>query len=56
MPWTNLLVGGGFRLGRGALLDALRASLERLQAPSVDLYQARPPLLAMMRSSRQKDR
>ena len=32
-------MGGGFRLGQRAMLDALRASLERLQSPSVDLYQ-----------------
>ena len=39
VPWTNALMGGGFRLGRGAMLDALRASLLRLQTDSVDLYQ-----------------
>lgn len=39
VPWTNALMGGGFRLGRGALLDALRASLLRLQTDSIDLYQ-----------------
>ena len=43
VPWTNALMGGGFRLGRGAMLDALRASLERLQSPSVDLYQVLIP-------------
>jgi len=37
-------VGGGFRLGRKAMLDALRASLARLGLDSVDLYQAWGPL------------
>ena len=38
-------MGGGFRLGRQAMLDALKASLERLQTPSVDLYQVPMPCL-----------
>ena len=39
VPWTNFLVGGGFRLGKQSLLDALRASLKRLQMDKVPLYQ-----------------
>lgn len=39
VPWTNFLVGGGIRLGRQSLLDALRASLARLQLKTVPLYQ-----------------
>ena len=39
VPWTNALVGGGFRLGRKSLIDALRASLKRLNRQQVDLYQ-----------------
>ena len=39
IPWTNLLVGGGWRWGRQAVIDALRASLARMQADKVDLYQ-----------------
>lgn len=44
VPWTNFLVGGGFRLGKQSLLDALRASLKRLQMDSVPLYQVHFPL------------
>eukprot|EP00171_Calliarthron_tuberculosum_P004332 IDg4332t1 len=36
--WTNVLVGGGLRLGRAAVLEALRASLTRLGVAAVDLY------------------
>ncbi len=36
--WTNFLVGGGFRIGKQAVLDALRASLTRLGVGVVDLY------------------
>ena len=39
VPWTNFLVGGGFRLGKQSLLDALRASLKRLLISRVPLYQ-----------------
>jgi aryl-alcohol dehydrogenase-like predicted oxidoreductase len=39
VPWTNVLIGGGFRLGRQSMLAALRASLERMKVDSVDLYQ-----------------
>ena len=42
IPWTNFLIGGGFRLGRDSVLKALRVSLERLQVSSVPLYQVRP--------------
>ena len=41
VPWTNFLVGGGFRLGKQSLIDALKASLERLQMSKVPLYQVR---------------
>lgn len=44
VPWTNLLVGGGVRLGRGAMLDALRASLARLGVEQLDLWQVHFPL------------
>mmetsp|Transcript_25710 Transcript_25710/g.42241 ORF Transcript_25710/g.42241 Transcript_25710/m.42241 type:complete len:394 (-) Transcript_25710:403-1584(-) len=43
IPWTNLLVGGGFRLGRKNVLEALKASLTRLDVPRVDLYQIHFP-------------
>lgn len=36
--WTNFLVGGGFRIGKQAVLDALRASITRLGVARVDLY------------------
>ncbi|KAK9799430.1 hypothetical protein WJX73_010136 [Symbiochloris irregularis] len=44
VPWTNLLVGGGIRLGKQSLVDALRASLKRLQMQPVPLYQVHFPL------------
>lgn len=39
VPWTNVLIGGGFRLGRQAILKALQASLDRMGLSRVDLYQ-----------------
>ncbi|CAI5465552.1 unnamed protein product [Closterium sp. Yama58-4] len=42
IPWTNLLVGGGLRFGRQSLIDALKASLQRLGMERVDLYQVAP--------------
>ncbi len=46
VPWTNVLIGGGFRLGRQAIIKALRASLERLGLDRVDLYQVHFPFPA----------
>ncbi|MCO5558933.1 hypothetical protein L7F22_012524 [Adiantum nelumboides] len=43
IPWANFLVGGGFRLGRKSLLDALQRSLQRLGRTRVDLYQIHFP-------------
>lgn len=43
IPWSNFLVGGGLRLGRKSLLDALRGSLQRLGRERVDLYQIHFP-------------
>ena len=44
VPWANLLIGGGLRLGRSAALGALRNSLQRLGAASIALYSlAAPP-------------
>lgn len=43
VPWTNLLVGGGFRLGRRSMIDALRASLKRMNRDKIDLYQIHFP-------------
>lgn len=37
--WTNLLIGGGVRLGRQAMADALQASLQRLETDRLDLWQ-----------------
>lgn len=42
IPWTNALIGGGFRLGRSAMIDALRASLKRLDIQQLDLWQVQP--------------
>ena len=39
VPWTNALVGGGFRLGRQSMIAALRASLKRMNRDKIDLYQ-----------------
>ncbi len=46
VPWTNVLIGGGFRLGRQAIIRALRASLERLGLEKIDLYQVHFPFPA----------
>ncbi|MCO5568347.1 hypothetical protein L7F22_022046 [Adiantum nelumboides] len=43
IPWANFLVGGGFRLGRKSLLDALQRSLQRLGRTRADLYQIHFP-------------
>ena len=43
IPWTNFLLGGGFRFGQQSLSDALDASLKRLGADCVDLYQIHFP-------------
>ncbi|GJP50110.1 hypothetical protein CLOM_g9250 [Closterium sp. NIES-68] len=43
IPWTNLLVGGGLRFGGQSLIDALKASLQRLGMERVDLYQIHFP-------------
>lgn len=45
VPWTAVVgVGGGVRLGRGAVRDALRRSLTRLGAASVPLYYLHFPM------------
>jgi len=38
VPWTNLLVGGGVRLGREALVNALKASVTRMGGRQLDLW------------------
>lgn len=43
IPWTNMLLGGGFRFGAQAMADALDTSLQRLGADQVDLYQVHFP-------------
>lgn len=43
IPWTNMLLGGGFRFGAQAMSDALNTSLQRLGADQVDLYQVHFP-------------
>lgn len=42
VPWTNVLVGGGFRLGRQSMISALKASLKRMDRQQVDLWQVSP--------------
>ncbi|KAL3917986.1 MAG: hypothetical protein SGPRY_006184 [Prymnesium sp.] len=44
VPWANMLSGGGLRIGRRAVLDALRNSIARLGVGSVDLYSLHAPL------------
>lgn len=44
VPWTNVLVGGGFRLGRQSMINALRASLKRMDRQQIDLWQVSPQL------------
>ncbi|CAL5220745.1 g2805 [Coccomyxa viridis] len=46
VPWTNVLIGGGLRLGRQSIVKAMRASLERLGLPSIQLYQVHFPFPA----------
>lgn len=41
IPWTNVLVGGGFRIGKESILEALTGSLQKLA--TVDLYQVHFP-------------
>ena len=43
IPWTNALLGGGFRFGSQSMADALEATLKRLGTESVDLYQVHFP-------------
>ena len=44
VPWTNLLAGGGLRIGRQAVVEACRASIARLGVGSVDVYSLHAPL------------
>lgn len=48
VPWTNFLTGGsgGLRLGRAAVLEALRASLTRLGIASIPVYVLHFPFAA----------
>ena len=39
VPWTNVLVGGGLRLGRQSMINALKASLKRMDRQKIDLWQ-----------------
>lgn len=43
IPWTNMLLGGGFRFGTQAMKDALDETLKRLGTDQVDLYQVHFP-------------
>lgn len=43
VPWTNMLVGGGVRMGRQAVVEALQCSLTRLGRSYLDLYQLHFP-------------
>lgn len=42
--WTNVLAGGGLRVGRQAVVDAARASIARLGVGSVGIYSLHAPL------------
>eukprot|EP00955_Chlamydomonas_euryale_P104202 365547-Chlamydomonas_euryale.AAC.3 len=37
VPWTNVIMGGGLRLGRESLIEALKGSVERTGGP-LDLW------------------
>ena len=41
--WSNVIMGGSLRMGRAAVLEALRASLTRLGLSQIDLYQIHFP-------------
>ncbi len=41
--WANVIMGGSLRMGRAAVLSALRASLTRLGLSQIDLYQIHFP-------------
>ncbi|CAD7702430.1 unnamed protein product [Ostreobium quekettii] len=38
IPWTNMLMGGGFRTGRKQLVEACKASVERMGGRRLDLW------------------
>ena len=42
--WTNVLAGGGLRIGKRAVVEACRASIARLGVGSVDVYSLHAPL------------
>ena len=44
VPWANILSGGGLRIGRRAVVDAVRNSIARLGVGSVDIYALHAPL------------
>lgn len=44
VPWTNLIAGGGLRMGRRAVVEAARNSISRLGVGSVDIYSLHAPL------------
>jgi len=44
VPWANLVAGGGLRLGRRAVLRAVRNSIARLGVGSIDIYSLHAPL------------
>jgi len=44
VPWTNIIAGGGLRIGRRAVVEACRASIGRLGVGSIDVYSLHAPL------------
>ena len=42
VPWTNVLVGGGLRLGRQSMISAVKASMKRMDRQQIDLWQVSP--------------
>lgn len=54
IPWTNFLLGGGFRFGQQSLSTALDATLKRLGTDCVDLYQIHFPFPTYSQEARFK--
>jgi aryl-alcohol dehydrogenase-like predicted oxidoreductase len=49
VPWTNVIMGGGLRLGRESLIAALKGSVERTGGP-LDLWSIHFPFPGMQQS------
>lgn len=43
IPWTNMLLGGSFRIGKSSMVEAMRSSTKRLGVDTIELYQVHFP-------------